>query len=440
MEQFLLGIQASCIVIERSSVRMYDGGIRGALSACILALVIGFQDYLAIQQMPSSSHFKSFAVVGTFAKLRIILDVTQLGAALLYVLANLLLPRRPDVFLENGKLVDRQFTTSAFGRYTFWWCDGLLKLAQRKVLDMADLPRPDHLTRAENLQKSFLAIQRKGPLWKLVFLAHWPSFGSQWFLTMFECLFQFGLQFSLWNLLCILELRTEGKELGVEAWVWTAALCLCLAIGSWIESWLLWVSISQLAIPVRAQLSALIFQKAMRRKDVKGGHNKATKAEKAKTNGPEHRDVSAGSNLSDPVLVTDEEDDVQGSKQSTINLIAVDAMRASEFCVFGNFPLRSIIGLSISMTFLVNLIGWRPLLAGLAAFTLTMPLNIVVSNKYAVTQNMLMKVRDDKMAIVTEAVQGRRQIKFSALERQWQSKISQVRAKELDEQWRVTSI
>ena len=420
---------------------MYDCGIRGALSACILALVIGFQDYLVIQQISSSSPFKSFAVVGTFAKLRIILDVTQLGTALLYVLVNLLLPRRPDVFLEKGNLVDRQFTTSAFGRYTFQWCDGLLKLAQRKVLDMADLPRPDHLTRAENLQKSFLAIQSKGPLWKLVFLAHWPSFVSQWFLTIFQCLFQFGLQFALWNLLYILELRTEGQEASIEAWVWTAVLCLCLAIDSWIENWLLWVSTSQLAIPIRAQLSAIIFQKAMQRKDVKAGHNKATKSAKTKTNDPGHGDISAGSNLSDLVSVSDkEEGDVQGSKQSIINLIAVDAMRVSDFCVFSNFPLRSIIKLSISVTFLVNLIGWKALLAGLAAFALTMPLNIVVSNKYAATQNTLMKVRDDKMDIITEAVQGRRQIKFSALEWQWQSKISQVRAKELNEQWRVTYI
>jgi hypothetical protein len=419
---------------------MYDGGIRGALSACILALAIGFQDYLEIQQMSSSSQFKSFAVVGTFAKLRIILDANQLGTALLYMLANLLLPRRPDVFLENGNLVDRQFTTSAFGRYTFQWCDGLLKLAQRKVLDMADLPRPDHLTRAENLQKSFLAIQRKGPLWKIVFLAHWPSFVSQWFLTIFQCLFQFGRPFALWNLLYILELRTEGQDASIEAWIWTAALCLCLAIGSWIESWLLWVSISQLAIPIRAQLSAIIFQKAMWRKDVKAGHNKVTKSAKTKTNDPEHGDVGTGSNLSDLVSVTDKEDDVQGSKQSTINLIAVDAMRVSGFCVVSNFPLRSIIQLSISLTFLVNLIGWRALLAGLAAFTLTMPLNIVVSNKYAAIQNTLMKVRDEKMDIITEAVQGRRQIKFSALERQWQSKISKVRAKELDKQWRVASI
>ena len=48
-----------------------------------------------------------------------------------------------------------------------------------------------------------------------------------------------------------------------------------------------------------------------------------------------------------------------------------------------------------------------------------------------------MKVRDQKMAVVTEALQGIRQIKFSALERQWQARIGERRKVELETQWRV---
>lgn len=400
-----------------------------------MVLVLAFQEYLTVQQVQSVHPLRSFAVVETVVKLRTGLVVTQLGAAILYMSANALLPRRPDVFLENGKLVDRQFTVSAFGRFTFGWGDGLLNLAQRKVLEMTDLPQPDHLTRAENLQKTFLATQREGPLWKLLFLAHWPAFVRQWCLTIFQCIFQFGPQFAMFNLLYILELRTKGQEVSIEAWIWTIGLCLCLVVGSWIENWLHWVSVSQLAIPIRAQLSGLIFQKAMRRKDVKGGKKTATKANLAENGDAEDVNGGAASTSQDTTSMTDEDNGMQASKQSTINLIAVDGMRVSSLCAFGNFSLGSIFNLIISLTFLLNLIGWKALLAGLAAFALAMPLNIIVSKKYATAQNALMKVRDDKMAVVTEAVQGRRQIKFSALERQWQSKISQVRTKELDEQW-----
>ena len=48
-----------------------------------------------------------------------------------------------------------------------------------------------------------------------------------------------------------------------------------------------------------------------------------------------------------------------------------------------------------------------------------------------------MKVRDQKMVVVTEALQGIRQIKFSAQEQQWQEKIGKKRDEELAIQWRV---
>lgn len=85
----------------------------------------------------------------------------------------------------------------------------------------------------------------------------------------------------------------------------------------------------------------------------------------------------------------------------------------------------------------MKLIGWESLLAGLAVFAILLPLNVFVSKRYSDTQDHLMKVRDQKMAVVTEALQGIRQIKFSAQEQQWQNKIGQKRNQELKTQWRV---
>ena len=48
-----------------------------------------------------------------------------------------------------------------------------------------------------------------------------------------------------------------------------------------------------------------------------------------------------------------------------------------------------------------------------------------------------MKVRDKKLVIVTEALQGIRQIKFSAQEQQWEDKIGAARKEELATQWKV---
>jgi ABC-type bacteriocin/lantibiotic exporter with double-glycine peptidase domain len=64
------------------------------------------------------------------------------------------------------------------------------------------------------------------------------------------------------------------------------------------------------------------------------------------------------------------------------------------------------------------------------------PFNIYNSKIYANIQRNLMKVRDEKLGVVTEALQGLRQIKFMGIEKQWQGKIMEVRARELDELWK----
>lgn len=66
-----------------------------------------------------------------------------------------------------------------------------------------------------------------------------------------------------------------------------------------------------------------------------------------------------------------------------------------------------------------------------------LPINIFFSKRYSRAQDSLMKVRDTKMGVVTEALQGIRQIKFSALEKQWQAKLGKVRGRELKQQWNV---
>ena len=91
----------------------------------------------------------------------------------------------------------------------------------------------------------------------------------------------------------------------------------------------------------------------------------------------------------------------------------------------------------VSIVFLCMLLGWKPLLAGFAVFSLALPLNVWTSKNFTNAQRDIMEIRDQKMAVVTEAVQGIRQIKFSAQESQWQARIKIVRQSELAMQWRV---
>jgi hypothetical protein len=226
---------------------------------------------------------------------------------------------------------------------------------------------------------------------------------TQWVLTLFQAFANFAPQFAVFHILRILETRVPGQRAPAEAWVWVLALTFASVAASWIESWLFWVSWSQLAIPIGSQLSALIFQKSMRRKDVKGASKSLRKENGGGADVPE---AAMANKTADKKPETDPEDGDPKGKQSTVNLIGVDKKRVSDFCSYNNFFPGSLFKLLVSFTFLWSIIGWKSLLAGFLAMSLTIPLNIFVSRRYAAAQDRLMKVRDTKMAVVTEALQG----------------------------------
>jgi ABC-type multidrug transport system fused ATPase/permease subunit len=84
-----------------------------------------------------------------------------------------------------------------------------------------------------------------------------------------------------------------------------------------------------------------------------------------------------------------------------------------------------------------RLMGWMPVVCGLAAGSMMVPLSSMLSKRYTALHFGLMKYRDGKAHLLTEALQGMRQIKYSALEQHWESKILASRNEELKQYWRV---
>jgi ABC-type multidrug transport system fused ATPase/permease subunit len=84
-----------------------------------------------------------------------------------------------------------------------------------------------------------------------------------------------------------------------------------------------------------------------------------------------------------------------------------------------------------------RLMGWMPVVCGLAAGSMMVPLSSMLSKRYTALHFGLMKYRDGKAHLLTEALQGMRQIKYSALEEHWETKILASRNEELKQYWRV---
>lgn len=372
------------------------------------------------------------------------LRIIEIVSVVFNGITSLCIPRRPVVFDQDGKPIDGMLTASALNRFTWGWPLHLLKMAgQRNQLDLEDLPRPDHYTRAADLSADWKRRASKQPLWIAVILAHKVAIAKQWTLTLITSFLNFGPQWVILQLLRILETRSNRENYTLDVWIWVLWLGVIVVAQAWVESHVFWISWAELSIPVRGQLSALIFEKSMRKKDVKGtGRSSNKKAEEAESAEPTIAGPAGESTATDKPEVPEEEDESEAlkkSKQGTVNLIGVDTKRVSDFATFQNLFPGSLFKLIVSLVFLVSLLGWKALLAGFSTMLAVMPVNIYFSKRYAAAQDKLMKVRDDKLAVVNEALQGIRQIKFSALEPEWEKKISDVREEELKSVWRVFS-
>ncbi|KMP07034.1 canalicular multispecific organic anion transporter 1 [Coccidioides immitis RMSCC 2394] len=408
----LLVVQAVSLFAEPSPQKRFSLGLYNA-TACAIFIVVSCAQVAIIGAWLQSPSLNSASDI---------LVQAELIAAFLICCVSVLLPRRPDVF-RNDKAVDRQFTTSFLGRISFDWAGSLLRYAKyNQGLSIDDLPELDYATRSQTLLESFENRRRKGQsLWKVLANEYFATFVLQFIFSSFVSVVSFAPQVALLGILRSLEARSSDSWNPVILWLWVFALGGSIIFYSTVESWLFWVAYYKLAIPVYEQLSAVVFAKSLRRKDVKGSQKSS--------------EENLGVKVDTRNDEEDDDEDTRKTRQATINLIAVDAKRISDFASFNCIIIETIVKLAVAFAFLIRLIGWKSLCAGLLVALIITPLNIMTASRYSAAQTSLMKFRDQKMAVITEALQGIRQIKFSALEGQWEQKIFAIRNTELHAQW-----
>ncbi|KAL4891206.1 P-loop containing nucleoside triphosphate hydrolase protein [Aspergillus ambiguus] len=348
------------------------------------------------------------------------LFVSHIIIATLRAICCVLIPRRPNVYHE-GQVVDQEKTASLYSRLTYGWANGVLRHAARsKYLAVNDLPKLPYVARAASLHIRFEQALGSRKLWKALLTVHAKPLTMQACLSLVTCILGFGPQVAMYSILKSLEDRSLAPDSGTAPWIWVVGLGSVLILSLGIESWLWWIIYSQIWIPIYEGLTALVFAKAMRCKEVKQVKNSTPEKER---NGDDDDD--------------DDEEDRKG-RQSVINLASVDSKRIADFATFNYLIPSCIIRLALAAGFLLHLIGWRSLLAGVSMLFLLMPANTWLTTRYAAAQQELMKATDKRSAAVTEVLQGIRQIKFAALEKQWKDRITDRRRVELGLLWRTS--
>ena len=444
-------LQTTSLFLERSPIARYDGGIYVSFS-CFAAGLVLFLSYTSFGNPDLQ-----------LSDLTVALLSTQGALLAVIFLSSLSIKRRPDLFV-NGRRVDGQYTASVWDKYTFIWTWPTLSYARKnKELKLEDVPLLANRSSSQTLLETFHRSYKFKRLWmRVLWFSRWGLLSTT-FLISFAALLQFGPQLAMLNILSLMEQRTAGEKVTVEAYFWVVGLGLSMTVSTFLETWMFWIVEARLGIPGRGLLSALIFEKATRRKNSQDGHKKkvntasqqagegeeviVNEAAGREDNPATHTETAAqpadtvvaqGEEAQEDKKGDKEEDDEDGeakkTRQGVINLIAVDTQRFQFFITYSYLYPNILVKLVVSITFLVKVVGWIPLLAGLAAFSCTLPFNIFLSKRFVGKSNDLMKFRDQKLASITEALQGIRQIKYSAIEQQWQDRIAEKRRQELKTQ------
>ncbi|KIW07421.1 uncharacterized protein PV09_02262 [Verruconis gallopava] len=419
----LVLVQHLLVLNEHQPVLVYSIALTEGLSCLVIILLNAGIVYLtAVGLMEQTSNYPLFPAAG-------------IAVAVCDFIVCFSYPRRPHVTFE-GQPVDAASSVSALDRYTYSWPGPLLAAAKRlKDLEYSDIPVLGAEDRTSELTATFKEnLGRTHSMLKSVLLSHLSTFLWQHIYTVVDAMLMVAPQFVMYQLLRLLEQRDAGADIAAAARFWVVALGVAILAGAFTNNQM-WFLCYRLNFAVRAQLGGMIFDKSTRRKDVKGvvankGNNVDIDVEQADAGEPQ-----AQLERADEPSPEDVEDQLKKTRQGVVNLIGVDAKRVSDFSTVCNMFLGALCRLAFSFGILGKLLGWKPLVAGILVQLCTLPVNIYFSKKYTKGQNVLMEQRDKILAAVNEMLGGIRQIKFAALEQQWQDRILKVRNDQLAAQW-----
>ncbi|ERT02813.1 hypothetical protein HMPREF1624_01115 [Sporothrix schenckii ATCC 58251] len=352
--------------------------------------------------------------------------LVQVLAALVATLCFATFPHRPDVYYK-GDLVDQQHAVSILSRFSFNWNKIVFDIANARKLELEDLPNLDGNTRSSCVNERYLARGGsaggpKGRLWWQLLVAYkWPLL-LQWALTFVRSVLALFPQFVIYQFLEGLDNHEGGnKAANPKLWGWVIGIGVSLVLQIWIGSAQRWLTSSRLEAPLNSLVQTLIFQKALRLDEAADPGHKVAEGD-GKTGNKDKKGPKKP------------EGDV---RQSVVNHMKLDSGRMMIFCTYNYwFPL-AIFKLILAGSVLIKFLGWKAFFSGFSCALLVYPISHVMSKKYAKIQFGLMKYRDAKAHVLTEALQGMRQIKYSALEQLYEEKIIQSRNEELRQFWRV---
>ncbi|KAJ3493285.1 hypothetical protein NLG97_g4828 [Lecanicillium saksenae] len=318
--------------------------------------------------------------------------ISTLVANLSVIGVLLLTPRSLDKHL-HGRAIDRQQSASLFELATFSWPYHAFIPSRLRSLTVKQLPYPPIHSCAAHLADTYAihARNHRGrSLGYLLFRTHVFGIALQWILVAAKSSIILIPDYVQYRLLQWLGSNREPGVYG-PGLRWALALGLSKSFDIIVSAWLEWTTESMVRAPIITTLRTLVHRKAMYL----------------------------------PAIV----DDAAKGRASPLKEVIVE-MRShwtSYFFTDSHEIALALAKLISTACFLVMLVGWRCLAAGVVASALVLPLNTYLAKRYALSQAAATSLSSKRSATLTTALHAMRQIKLAAAEGLWVDKLRGLR-------------
>ncbi|KAJ3937406.1 MAG: hypothetical protein NXY57DRAFT_981367 [Lentinula lateritia] len=304
---------------------------------------------------------------------------------------------------------------------TFAWVYPLIRKGTITTLNEEDVWALSPTIQSRPIFAKFMSIQTVS-LAKRLFWANSLDLILEFLISTLSVFFEFLNPFFLNHILSSIETKDRP-----QAYVYAILMFLGSVLKSQSDLHHLWFS-RRAATRTRSELMAMIYDKALKRKDLSG----IVRKEEEKKDDQKEK----GDKLKKDSKDTKEKEQVGADVGKIVNLMAGDANRVSmtitAIYMMYNAPVEIVIGL----LYLYNLLG-PSALVGLFVLIAGWPLNTYLTKRSMEIYRGTAKVRDKRMGVVSELIGAIKFIKFFAWEYKWINRAMDEREKEMS--WMLKS-
>lgn len=318
---------------------------------------------------------------------------SQIICAILLLVVQLLIPRRPDVFTPDGHLVDAENSASVLSRCTLSWCLPAFNTATKSD-SLAAMPVLNFASRASSL--SVLTPSSPGPfIWRQLFWQRFAVFIKQLILVLTSLVFGLAPSFCIMRLLKSLEHAHGASD---ETWLWLLGIGASQVGHAILLAQLNFTQWSEMSVVVNSQVTSSIFYKLLRRKNAKDQHKLSSAA-----------------------------------MPDAITLVASDTAALARFSATAQLLVSQVIKAACTAVFMYTLISWQSTIAAILVTLASMSVDTFLVKKAGAARKTARSSRGRTASVLNEALNALREIKFSSLEEQWQDHIDTYRQRELED-------